>query len=167
MIKIQNLNLTLDQLLTHIPGHIYWMDKDNFFMGCNNEQAFNAGLNSRDEIIGKANYQMPWKEYAKKLDAINSEVIKTGAPKYLIEKIIINIYKILIVWLFCSNRCRGWSIGRCVSISVSISVIIVLLLVLFMFSLQKIFHSFIFVYGVLTHTPYTKFFSFLGFFSEN
>lgn len=85
--KIQNLNLTLDQLLTYLPGHIYWMDKDNLFMGCNNEQAFNAGLNSRDEIVGKANYQMPWKEYAKELNAINSEVIKTGTPKYLVEKI--------------------------------------------------------------------------------
>jgi len=85
--KIQNLNLTLDQLLTYLPGHIYWMDKDSIFMGCNNLQALNAGLNSRDEIVGKSNYHMPWKTQAKELDAINSEIIKTGSPKYLIEKI--------------------------------------------------------------------------------
>eukprot|EP01038_Epipyxis_sp_PR26KG_P006838 gene6838-9361_t len=42
-----------DNIIARLPGHVYWMDKNNKFLGCNDLQAKNAGLSSRHEIVGR------------------------------------------------------------------------------------------------------------------
>lgn len=78
----------LESIIAHIPGHVYWYNKDNILLGCNDLQAKHDGLNSRKEIIGKTNYDLPWKEQAEELNAINNEIMRTG-KKYVKEETII------------------------------------------------------------------------------
>jgi signal transduction histidine kinase/CheY-like chemotaxis protein/HPt (histidine-containing phosphotransfer) domain-containing protein len=61
-----------------MPGHVYWLDTNNVYLGCNDIQARDANLPSRKDIIGKTNKDLPWHEQADELNAINSEVINTG-----------------------------------------------------------------------------------------
>src|SRR6185312_10385114 len=70
----------LDNIISLMPGHVYWKDKDGFFLGCNEEQARAAGLNSRQEIIGKTDFELPWKEQASILRSSDLKVMKTGKP---------------------------------------------------------------------------------------
>lgn len=52
----------LDQIIAALPGHVYWKNKECILLGCNNEQAKDAGLISRDEVIGKTAYDLVWQE---------------------------------------------------------------------------------------------------------
>lgn len=69
-----------EEILALMPGHVYWLDKNNVFLGCNDLQATNARLKSRKEIIGKTNYEMPWKDQAEELNKLNNLVMETGIP---------------------------------------------------------------------------------------
>lgn len=65
-------------IIAVMPGHVYWLDRNNVYMGCNDLQALNAKLQSRYEIVGKTNYDMPWREQAEELNRINNLVMATG-----------------------------------------------------------------------------------------
>jgi PAS domain S-box-containing protein len=75
----------LDSIIASLPGHVYWQDRNNVFLGCNELHAKSAGLKSRFEIIGKSNYDLPWKEQAEILNNINNEVMETG-KEYSLEE---------------------------------------------------------------------------------
>lgn len=81
MFLIEVMNDKADELLIFqsmimdIPGNIYWMSSDNTFQGCNKQQAISAGLKAPDEIIGKKNADMLWKNQAAELDKINNRVM--------------------------------------------------------------------------------------------
>lgn len=76
-----NMKEYYESILALMPGHVYWLDRNNVFLGCNDNQAKNAGLKSRFEIIGKTNYDMPWKSQADELNRINNLVMETGSPQ--------------------------------------------------------------------------------------
>ena len=69
-----------ERIISVMPGHVYWQDKNNVFLGCNDQQAKNAFLGSRYDILNKTNYDMPWKDQAKALNDVNNEVMKKNKP---------------------------------------------------------------------------------------
>lgn len=77
---LQELQYFYEEILALMPGHVYWLDKNNVFLGCNDLQAKNALLQSRKDIVGKTNYEMPWKDQADELNRLNNLVMETGAP---------------------------------------------------------------------------------------
>jgi len=72
----------LEDILALMPGHVYWMDRDGVYQGCNDAQAKSAGLKNRKEIIGKHNKDLPWNYHTdilpEALDKINQEVLESG-----------------------------------------------------------------------------------------
>lgn len=75
-----------ENILELMPGHVYWLDKNNVYLGCNATQAQHAQLNSRLEIVGKKNNDLPWRgEEADELDKINLEVMQHGIAKSKVE----------------------------------------------------------------------------------
>ncbi len=84
--KKNKLNVSLESIIAHLPGHVYWLDRDNVFLGSNDLQAKTAGFKNRHEIVGKSNYEMPWREQADALNAVNKEVIRTG-QEHSVEEI--------------------------------------------------------------------------------
>lgn len=76
----------LDSIIALLPGHVYWLNRDNVFQGCNEIQATTAKLNSRQAIIGKKNHDMLWSDQADMLDSVNLRVMETGEP-YIGEEI--------------------------------------------------------------------------------
>ena len=77
-------------IMNYIPGHVYWLDKNNRYLGCNLEHAKNIGLENRLDIVGKTNKDMPWKDSAAIVDHTNQEVMKTGNPVTIKETGVIN-----------------------------------------------------------------------------
>ena len=67
----------LDNIIANLPGHVYWKDIQGTFLGCNDLQANSAGFSSRKEMLGKTDYDMPWKEQADALRAADLDVMET------------------------------------------------------------------------------------------
>jgi PAS domain S-box-containing protein len=87
-VKIAELEARVDYLeniIAIMPGHLYWLDRNNVYQGCNDLQAKAAHLSSRQDIVGKTNRDMIWKNQAAALDAINIRIMETG-ESYAVEE---------------------------------------------------------------------------------
>ncbi|MCW8398044.1 ATP-binding protein [Legionella sp. PATHC038] len=78
--ELQAVHDYYENIIALMPGHVYWLDKNNVFLGCNDAQAASARLRSRKDIVGKTNYDMPWKDQAEELNRLNTLVMETGIP---------------------------------------------------------------------------------------
>jgi PAS domain S-box-containing protein len=74
----EETEIALDNIINNLPGHVYWKDNNGAILGCNEKQFKSAGLSSKEEIIGKTDYDLPWKENADELRRTDLEVISTG-----------------------------------------------------------------------------------------
>lgn len=50
--ELEEKNNFLEQIIAIMPGHVYWKNRQGELQGCNDQQAVDAGLRSRYEIIG-------------------------------------------------------------------------------------------------------------------
>jgi PAS domain S-box-containing protein len=78
----QMLQLVMD----NIPQTIFWKDRNLVYLGCNDEFAKDAGLDSPEDVIGKDDFDMPWAEQADLYRADDSLVMESGAPKLNYEE---------------------------------------------------------------------------------
>ncbi|MCX6320213.1 MAG: PAS domain S-box protein, partial [Bacteroidia bacterium] len=76
------LRLVLDT----IPARVFWKDRDSNFLGCNISFALDSGLHSVEELIGKSDYDMGWKEHADFYRNDDRMVMDTGKPKLNFEE---------------------------------------------------------------------------------
>lgn len=67
-----------EDIISRVPGCVYWLDKNNIYLGCNNNLVQLLGLPSNKDIIGKTNYDLPWKDNAPYLNDFNNKVMKSG-----------------------------------------------------------------------------------------
>jgi diguanylate cyclase (GGDEF)-like protein/PAS domain S-box-containing protein len=71
------LRLVLDT----IPQRVFWKDTHAVFVGCNAAFARDAGLAEPAEIVGKTDYDLPWRELAEEYAVDDKAVLSTGRPK--------------------------------------------------------------------------------------
>ncbi len=77
----------LDNILALMPGYVYWLDSNNVFLGCNNMLVELFNIDSREQIVGKNNFDFLDKPQAELLDAANNKVMENGEP-YIFEETI-------------------------------------------------------------------------------
>jgi two-component system aerobic respiration control sensor histidine kinase ArcB len=68
----------LEDIIAAMPGHIYWLNRDGYYLGCNDNQAKNLRLKHPTEIIGKKNSDLSQFIDPDKLDQANNAVMSTG-----------------------------------------------------------------------------------------
>jgi PAS domain S-box-containing protein len=78
----------LDSVIGLMPGHVYWKNARGEFLGCNEAQAETAGL-AREEMIGKTDWEMPWKALAVHLRQNDLEVMRTRESLTIDEELIV------------------------------------------------------------------------------
>jgi PAS domain S-box-containing protein len=76
----QSRNL-LQAVLDTIPARVFWKDCDLRYLGCNRSFALDAGVNSLDDVIGKDDYQLAWREQASLYRSDDRQVLESGKPK--------------------------------------------------------------------------------------
>jgi PAS domain S-box-containing protein len=69
-----------DLIMDAIPSRVFWKDVNLNYLGCNGKFAKDAGLASPEEIIGKSDFELSWKELAESYRADDRRVIETGLP---------------------------------------------------------------------------------------
>src|SRR3990167_7694248 len=62
--NLQTLKHYYESILSIIPGHVYWLDKNNRYVFCNNLQAQSLHLLSNQAIVGKTNFDFLPKKQA-------------------------------------------------------------------------------------------------------
>ncbi|MCK4869780.1 MAG: response regulator [Gammaproteobacteria bacterium] len=68
----------LENIIARMPGHVFWIDRNNNFLGCNNNQAKDIGLKSRHEIIGKTISDFQNSDNTKKIVKLNNKIMDSG-----------------------------------------------------------------------------------------
>ncbi len=69
-------------VLDNIPQLIFWKDINLVFLGCNQRVAQFTHLNSTDDIIGKTDFDLIWRDYAEHFQYQDRQVIETNTPIY-------------------------------------------------------------------------------------
>lgn len=77
----------LDNIITHIPGAVYWKDRQCLYGGCNNAFARKAGIDSPEQIVGKSDYDLAWKrEEADYFRECDRQVMEEDRPLLNVEE---------------------------------------------------------------------------------
>lgn len=77
-----------ESILAVMPGHVYWLDLEGGYLGCNDQQAKSFGLKSRMDIVGKTNKDLFKPPFAQILDEVNSLVMSTGLNRSVEEEVV-------------------------------------------------------------------------------
>jgi PAS domain S-box-containing protein len=78
----------LENVIDRFPGFVIWKDTDSVIRGCNNNFALKCGYSSSSEIIGKTDYDLPFRpDEADSFLADDREVMRTGIPKLHFEEV--------------------------------------------------------------------------------
>lgn len=77
----------LQSVVEYVPGRIFWKDRDSRYLGCNTEFAKDAGHARPDELIGKTDFEMGWKDQAELYRADDQAVMESGQPKLDYEEL--------------------------------------------------------------------------------
>jgi PAS domain S-box-containing protein len=76
-----------ETVLANVAASIFWKDRNSVYLGANKRFAQDAGLRNPDELIGKTDYDMAWRqEEADFYRRCDREVMDSGQPLLNIEE---------------------------------------------------------------------------------
>ena len=80
--KLRSSQEMLQTVMNTIPQFVFWKDLDSVYLGCNENFAFASGVRSPDNIVGKTDYDLAWREVEAELfRELDKEVIRTDLPQ--------------------------------------------------------------------------------------
>ena len=79
-------NKMLHAVLDTVPVRIFWKDAELRYLGCNQAFAADADVDCPDDLIGKDDFQMVWKEQAEIYRDGDRRVMESGIPLLAYEE---------------------------------------------------------------------------------
>jgi PAS domain S-box-containing protein len=79
--KLEQSRNMLHLIIESIPVRVFWKDKDSRYMGCNSLFARDAGLSQPEQLIGKSDFDMGWREQAELYRADDRQVMESRRAK--------------------------------------------------------------------------------------
>lgn len=76
----------LRTIIDSIPVRIFWKDTQSRYLGCNQLFANDAGFKDQSGLIGKSDFELPWKDQAEGFMNDEACVMKTGESKISYEE---------------------------------------------------------------------------------
>src|SRR5512140_2830614 len=76
----------LPLIMNNIPQAVFWKDRDLVYLGCNQAFAEDAGFASPEEVVGKTDFDMPWKDQVELYQADDRHVLESGEQKLNYEE---------------------------------------------------------------------------------
>ena len=76
----------LRSIVETVPLRVFWKDSDLRYVGCNTQFARDAGLENPEDVIGKSDFDLGWREQAEAYRAEDRSVIQSGEPKLDFEE---------------------------------------------------------------------------------
>jgi len=85
--ELQVRTAILQNIISNIPYCVFWKDKNSVYLWCNDNFAKLAGVEKPEDVIGKTDYDLPWKkEESDSYRKIDKDVVSKGAPILNIEE---------------------------------------------------------------------------------
>ena len=84
--KLSDDQETMQTIIDNIPRAVFWKGKDLRFQGCNKIFAQVAGLKSYVELVGRTDYEMPWKEHGDAYRADDLAVMNSRKARLDLEE---------------------------------------------------------------------------------
>lgn len=84
--RIRALSRLQQTIIETAPISVFWKDCDLRYLGCNKAHAQHAGLEHPDEIIGKTDFDLPWKDIADGYRSDDLQVLQTGKARIGFEE---------------------------------------------------------------------------------
>ena len=81
----ESRNLLL-KIIDTVPARVFWKDPELRFLGCNTAFAQDGGMQHRDDVIGKDDYQMAWAAQADFYRADDRAVMASGVARLSFEE---------------------------------------------------------------------------------
>jgi diguanylate cyclase (GGDEF)-like protein/PAS domain S-box-containing protein len=76
----------LRNIIDTVPVRIFWKDRDLNFLGCNRLFAKDAGFSDQSELIGKNDFDLPWKSEAQDYIDDDRRIMESGVEKLNYEE---------------------------------------------------------------------------------
>jgi PAS domain S-box-containing protein len=71
----------LQNVVENTPIRVFWKDAELRYLGCNSAFAHDAGMSRPEDLIGKDDFQMAWREQAELYRADDKRVMDSDTPK--------------------------------------------------------------------------------------
>lgn len=84
--KLSDDQETMQTIIDNIPRAVFWKGKDLRFQGCNKIFAQVAGLKSYVDLVGRTDYEMPWKEHGDAYRADDLAVMNSRKARLDLEE---------------------------------------------------------------------------------
>ena len=86
--KLCSARQLLENVINTVPHFVFWKDRQCRYLGCNAVFARSAGLSRPEDIVGKDDYALAWREFAELYRRDDLYVMTTRSPKlHIIEPI--------------------------------------------------------------------------------
>ena len=80
--ELQWLQQLFQSVTDNIPHSVFWKDRNSVYLGCNRNFAEDAGVGEPENIAGKNDYDLPWKqEEADFFRECDKRVMESGVPE--------------------------------------------------------------------------------------
>ncbi|MFW9786153.1 MAG: PAS domain S-box protein [Candidatus Thorarchaeota archaeon] len=80
--RLRSSQEMLQTVMNTIPAYVFWKDLDSIYLGCNENFALVAGVEIPDNIVGKTDMDLAWRDVEAELfRALDQEVIRTDKPQ--------------------------------------------------------------------------------------
>lgn len=79
--QLANANQILQAILNSIPGGVFWKDIHLNYLGSNTSFARDGGMKSPEDLIGKCDFDMPWRDLAEEYRSDDQEVLDSKVSK--------------------------------------------------------------------------------------
>ena len=76
----------IEGLLNAMPVRVFWKNRNFVYLGCNAPFACDAGFSDPQQLVGKDDEQMVWREQAERYRDDDRAVMESGLAKMLIEE---------------------------------------------------------------------------------
>jgi PAS domain S-box-containing protein len=80
----------VSDVLEGTPGCVCWKDVNGVYLGCNQAEVEMLGLSSPEEMIGKTDYDLPWKDSADALRETDKRIMQAKASEEVTECVTVN-----------------------------------------------------------------------------
>jgi PAS domain S-box-containing protein len=71
----------LQLIIESIPVRVFWKDRDSRYLGCNTLFACDAGFSQPEQVLGRDDFAMGWREQAELYRADDQQVMESGISK--------------------------------------------------------------------------------------
>ncbi len=83
---LQEAQRVLAGIFNAIPVRVFWKDKNLVYVGCNAAFARDSGFADPEDLIGRDDFQMGWRDQAELYRGDDRRVMETGSARLLVEE---------------------------------------------------------------------------------